>query len=84
MELLEFNFNGDSITTYKDDNNNVWFCASDACKILEIQNVSQALTNNCDKKGIINNDVSTRGGKQKLLFINEPNALLKSLSMKSP
>jgi prophage antirepressor-like protein len=47
-----------------------WFVAKDICDILEVGNVSQALTRlDEDEKGIISND--TPGGVQDMLCVNE-------------
>lgn len=61
-------------------NGEPWFVAVDVCKVLEIRNVSQALSRLCDKeeksfitipaRGITSTD--TQGGEQKMLIVNEP------------
>lgn len=51
-------------------NDEAWFAASDVCAILDIANVSDAVSKlDDDEKGIGNSD--TLGGKQSLLFVNE-------------
>lgn len=51
-------------------NGEPWFVGSDVCRVLEIKNVSDAISRlDDDEKGIAN--VETLGGKQNLLTINE-------------
>lgn len=67
--IVKFEFDGNSIreTTI---NNSPWFIASDVCIILEIGNVSQAISRlDDDEKGIIT--IDTHGGGQKSSIINE-------------
>ena len=49
-----------------------YFCLSDVCKILDLDNSRQAKTR-LDQKGVITNDALTNGGIQRMDFINEPN-----------
>ena len=49
-----------------------WFCLADAASILAIKNVSQ-LSSQLDEKGISKTYTLTDGGKQQLIFVNEPN-----------
>lgn len=49
-----------------------WFCLADAASILSIKNVSQ-LSSQLDEKGISKTYTLTDGGKQQLIFVNEPN-----------
>ena len=53
-------------------NGEPYFCLSDVCRILELDNSSQ-VKKRLNAKGIILNDTLTTGGNQKLNFINEPN-----------
>jgi len=74
-----FSFNNNKIRIIG-ENNNPMFIASDICKILELSNVSQALSIIPEKwKGIISND--TLGGKQNMITISESG--LYKLIMKS-
>lgn len=73
MELRTFNYNNEKITTLYDDKNNVWFVASEVCRVLHHTNVTQRLKDHCESKGVRKTDILTRGGKQKLLIIDEPN-----------
>ncbi|MGX8943224.1 BRO-N domain-containing protein [Symbiopectobacterium sp. Eva_TO] len=52
--------------------NNPWFCLKDVCEVLDIKNVSQ-LSAQLDEKGICKTYTPTKGGKQQLTFVNEPN-----------
>lgn len=53
-------------------NNEPFFCLADVCRSLELDNPS-CVTTRLDKKGIVTTYTLTTGGKQKMLFINEPN-----------
>ena len=53
-------------------NNEPFFCLTDVCRSLELDNPS-CVTTRLDKKGIVTTYTLTTGGKQKMLFINEPN-----------
>ena len=75
MELIAtldntFKFDDDTIRVLGDSSNPL-FIASDICKILDITNVSQALSSIPEKwKGIILN--KTSGGKQNMYYVTEP------------
>lgn len=43
-EIQQFDFKGASLRTLTDENGEPWFVAKDACAVLELSNVSQALT----------------------------------------
>ncbi|QGU87102.1 BRO-N domain-containing protein [Erwinia sorbitola] len=49
-----------------------WFCLKDVCEVLDIKNVSQ-LAAQLDEKGICKTYTPTKGGKQQLVYVNEPN-----------
>lgn len=49
-----------------------WFCLADLCRVLEIQNSSDA-KKKLNKKGVDLIYTPTKSGNQKLLFINEQN-----------
>jgi anti-repressor protein len=53
-------------------NGEPFFCLADVCKALDINNVSQCKTR-LTEKGVIINDTLTKGGTQKMTFINESN-----------
>lgn len=70
MKIFESNEFGKVRTAVKDGE--IWFCLADVCRILEIGtpgNVKERL----DEKGIDTINTLTNGGKQKLIYINEPN-----------
>jgi len=52
--------------------NEPWFCLRDVCAVLDIQNNSQ-LSKQLDTKGISKTYTPTNGGKQQLIYVNEPN-----------
>ena len=49
-----------------------WFCLKDACDILGIKNNRDAQSR-LNQKGVAITDTLTKGGKQKILYINESN-----------
>lgn len=77
-------FNGADIRMVQDENKEVWFVADDVCKILGYKNTKDAISKHCSKV-IDSNDlvegetelckkitVDTKGGKQAMIAINEP------------
>ncbi|VUS88699.1 BRO-N domain-containing protein [Klebsiella huaxiensis] len=69
---VTFNFHGDHDVRIKVIDGEPWFCLADAASILAIKNVSQ-LSSQLDNKGISKTYTLTDGGKQQLIFVNEPN-----------
>lgn len=53
-------------------NNEPFFCLADVCSSLDLDNPSYVVKR-LDKKGVVTTYALTAGGKQKMLFINEPN-----------
>ncbi|MCD7724922.1 MAG: phage antirepressor KilAC domain-containing protein [Clostridiales bacterium] len=53
-------------------NNEPMFCLSDVCKILEIKNVSDCKSR-LKEKGVVTTDTPTKGGIQKMTYVNESN-----------
>lgn len=74
-ELAVFNFNGQNQVRTIVQNGEPWFVAKDICDILELGNVSQALStlDSDEKMTITNNDSHSgeRGGAQSYLAVNE-------------
>ena len=72
MELQIFNNEefGEIRTITKD--NEPMFCLADVCKALEISNVGN-VKQRLSEKGIHTADTPTKGGLQKMIFINEAN-----------
>ena len=82
-----FNFNEHGVRVVLDDNQEPWFCLTDVCKVLDISRSSDLLQiqrgyvkNETPKRhgaldpiGVHKISDSTNGGKQELIFINEPN-----------
>lgn len=85
MNLTTFNFNSTNVRTVTDEQGNPWFIAADVCKVLEIGNVSQAVSrlDDDEKSDITTNDTSSNGVTQKrsMTIVNESG--LYSLIMKS-
>ena len=85
--VTHFDFKSSSIRIVLDDNGEPLFCLADVCKILNISRSSDLLQiqrgyvkNETPKRhgaldpiGVHKISVSTNGGKQELIFINEPN-----------
>lgn len=53
-------------------NNEIWFCLSDVCKILDINQASK-VKERLSQKGVVTIPTLIKGGKQSLIFVNEPN-----------
>lgn len=70
QNLQSFSFDDELVRVVMRDGE-PWFVAADACRVLGIQNVSQALENfDDDEKGIASG--YTLGGQQQLLVVSEP------------
>ncbi|HGJ5856280.1 Bro-N domain-containing protein [Arsenophonus nasoniae] len=53
-------------------NGEPWFCLRDVCEILTVDRTSRLLRD-LDKKGLADCHTLTKGGKQQITFVNEPN-----------
>jgi len=71
-KLLSFEFEANQLRTMVDEKGEPWFCLKDACYILKIGNPSDVVKR-LKQKGVDSIDTLTKGGKQELIFINEPN-----------
>ena len=69
MNITNFNYNSSIIRTAL-NNNEPYFCLKDVCNALELKDFK---IERLDSKGVILNLTPTKGGNQKLNFINEPN-----------
>lgn len=70
MQIFNNSEFGEIRTITKDDE--PMFCLADVCRILEIKNVSDCKSR-LRQKGVVTTDTLTKGGEQKLLYINESN-----------
>lgn len=70
-ELQVFNFQENQVRT-QNRNNEIWFCLKDVCSILELSN-SRKVVERLNEKGVTTSDTLTKGGMQKMTFINESN-----------
>lgn len=70
-ELQVFKFNERQVRT-QSQNDDIWFCLKDVCDILEIANQNNVVSR-LNQKGIHTMDTPTKGGMQKMNFINESN-----------
>src|SRR5947209_7924020 len=69
--LQLFSYKGNEIRTVVDEHNEIWLVAADACKALDIINVSQVTDRlDEDEKGIYT--TYTPGGPQEMLYVSEP------------
>ncbi|EJN2506374.1 hypothetical protein N8W86_004640 [Salmonella enterica] len=50
-----------------------WFCLKDVCEILSIANPRDLMAKQLDKEGVDKIYTLTDGGKQQLVYVNEPN-----------
>lgn len=76
--LQIFSYEGNSVRTILDEHGDPWWVAKDVCSILEIKDVSNAVNGNPSRneEGLDEDErdtysVSTPGGKQKMLCVNE-------------
>ena len=49
----------------------IWFCAKDVASSLGYANTRDAIDRHCKQKGVCVHDIPTRGGRQKIKFIDE-------------
>ena len=71
--LISFTFQDNKVRTLIDEQENIWFCRKDILDILGLR-LNTKLLNSLNPKGIAKSGpLSTAGGKQQLIFINEPN-----------
>lgn len=70
LQIFQNSEFGEIRTITKD--NEPMFCLADICRILEIKNISDC-KNRLREKGVVTTDTPTRGGMQKMTFINESN-----------
>ena len=68
-----FSFESRTVRTHADTNGELWFCATDVCDVLGYRNARDATAKHCREKGVAKRDTLTDGGKQELVYINEPN-----------
>lgn len=82
--LQLFNFNNSPVRTLTNEKGDIFFVASDVCKILDLSNVGQALSrlDDDEKSYIILNDVTN--GTPKLTIINESGLYSLVLSSRKP
>lgn len=83
-----FNFDDVVVRTVIGENGEPWFVAADVCKVLEIGNVSQAMTrlDDDEKADITTNDTSSNGVTQKrnMTTINESGLYSLILTSRKP
>lgn len=72
-EIQQFDFKGTSLRTLTDEAGEPWFVAKDACDILELNNVTEALRplDDDEKSNFRNSEVAQNGGRAPLI-ISEP------------
>ena len=74
MNNLEiFNYQDSQNIRTIDIDGMVWFVARDVAKALGYVIPHKAVKTHCKPKGVLKRSVPTRGGKQEVLLINEPN-----------
>lgn len=71
--LINFDFNNNTVRTITDEHNEAWFVASDVCNILGYANSRKAINDHCKHKGVTKRYTLTEKGEQELTYINEPN-----------
>ena len=72
-EIQQFDFRGAALRTLTDEAGEPWFVAKDVCDILEISNVSDAISklDDDEKSNIAISDIAQNGGRAPLI-ISEP------------
>lgn len=71
--IIQFQFNTQSVRTIADEHGEPWFAATDVCAVLGYRNAPDAVAKHCREKGIAKRDTLTSKGSQELTFINEGN-----------
>lgn len=88
MNLTTFNFNQVNVRTVTDEQGNPWFVAADVCAVLEIRNVSDAVSrlDDDEKADIGITDTSSNGVTQKrnVTTINESGLYSLILTSRKP
>lgn len=82
--LSIFNYNHLRVRTFLDENNELWFLINDVCAILDYKNSHRALELHCKCKGVTKRSTPTKGGKQEMVYINEPNLFRLIIKCKKP
>ncbi|MCM1513321.1 MAG: Bro-N domain-containing protein [Oxalobacter formigenes] len=80
---VPFSFESHVVRTIANDGE-VWFCAIDVCQILGYSNSRKSIADHCKSKGVTKRYTLTAGGKQELVFINEPNLYRLVIRSKKP
>ena len=80
LQMSEYNFKGFSVRSGLDQNGNIWFVAKDVCDVLEIVNVSQAVSALAERYKNTICITYSDGRPHSLLIISEP-ALYKLISV---
>lgn len=70
-EVKLFDFESNKIRTQEIDNQ-IYFCLKDVCNILELSN-NRKVVERLNEKGVTTSNTLTKGGMQKMTFINESN-----------
>jgi len=70
--IIPFHFENKEVRVIH-ENENVLFCLKDVCNILNISNSRDLTSKQLDQKGVEKIYTPTTGGRQELVFINEPN-----------
>ncbi len=70
-EVKLFDFENNKMRTQEIDNQ-IYFCLKDVCNILELSN-NRKVVERLNEKGVTTSNTLTKGGMQKMTFINESN-----------
>ena len=70
-EVKLFDFESNKMRTQEIDNQ-IYFCLKDVCNILELSN-NRKVVERLNEKGVTTSNTLTKGGMQKMTFINESN-----------
>ena len=70
-EVKLFEFKNNKVRVQR-DSDVIWFCLKDVCSILDLSNTSR-VADRLNQKGVTTSYTLTKGGNQKLTYINESN-----------
>ena len=84
-DVVPFLYEKEMVRSFADNDGQLWFSVLDVCNVLGHSNSRAAVAAHCeDEGGVIREDVLTKGGIQKLMFINEANLYLLIFGCKLP
>jgi prophage antirepressor-like protein len=86
-DLIALSFEGQALRTYTDEHGMIWWVARDVCRILDLDNVGQALSRlDADEKNtVLIRDLNQKArGNPRTQMVNEPGLYTLVLSSRKP